>query len=507
MPASLSNQCQLQQLQKKQQHNELQPFQTSIFKLLPSELILDIFSRIDIVSIFRFLDTCRYHRHLLLGMPGIWRTVRFIPISEYANMSSSSSSSTLLSIAATAGTVASTSNPGELNNGPQFTKPYHKRPLRNIRKDSSSESSESDKDESTEAGLKDQGSSDSKLKHSENDRDKDRGGSQSLISEIYAVLRRFRKENRLVDYVREINMDSTDSPQFPSPLVMLIKFPHLEVLSSRYRRKQTSLNTDAYTLRDMLKNGDIVPHSLKLKRWDLFHPYMIKEDYTEFKKILDAISIVGENKEQDQKSDDSHPSSESLDTIGVVLDIHLCQGQIPGLSNTAAANAVAGPQTTSQPTVGLHWATSSSTNTPPTNQLSEIQESFVTCGNIVWALEKCLGCGSPQEECWKCMSKCSVCDSPRSPPYINHMKTTKQYIKQVSDGVTTTTNNIPTSQHNGRPTTPPGSISLSEMRNPSQHIRTAYILNGSLATSSSILPISQPIPLIVNQLPEFSLFD
>ncbi|KAF9132365.1 hypothetical protein BGW39_000304 [Mortierella sp. 14UC] len=189
-----------------------------------------------------------------------------------------------------------------------------------------------------------------RLKHAENERDRERGGSRTLISEIYAVLRRFRKENRLVDFVQEIYMDSTDSQHFPSPLVMLIKFPNLHTLSSRYRRNQTSLTTDTHTLKDLLRNGDILPQSLKLRRWDVFHPYMAEEDVVGFKGILDAISVVGKEAVAEQKDSNgvavatdgpgSGVGAGSLVQQGVLLDIKMCPGPIiyePSLSQGAGS--------------------------------------------------------------------------------------------------------------------------------------------------------------------------
>lgn len=154
--------------------------QISIFSKLPSELTLEIFSYVDIVSLFRFLDTCRYHRFLLLNLPEIWRRVRFIPLSEYTTLATATSNIPHTSILAAA------------NSPPASTE------------DQTSASSTSDFSKSTPKAVN------RRLKHSENERDRDRGGSESLTSEIYAVLRRFRKSNRIVDFVREVTRDVLD---------------------------------------------------------------------------------------------------------------------------------------------------------------------------------------------------------------------------------------------------------------------------------------------------------
>jgi hypothetical protein len=145
--------------------------QISVFSKLPSELILEIFSYVDIVSLFRFLDTCRYHRFLLLNFPEIWHRIRFIPLSEYTTLAASNISHTSILAAA--------------NSPPAST-------------EDQASSSSSDFSKAAPKGAN------RRLKHAENERDRDRGGSESLTSEIYAVLRRFRKSNRLVDFVREV---------------------------------------------------------------------------------------------------------------------------------------------------------------------------------------------------------------------------------------------------------------------------------------------------------------
>ncbi|KAF9986308.1 hypothetical protein BGZ75_001983 [Mortierella antarctica] len=353
-----------------QQTTALSPIeQTSVFTMLPSELILEIFSYLDIVTIFRFLDTCRYHRYLLLNLPGIWRRIRFIPLSEYsstaaASSSSSSSSSssmlrpsTTLSKAAeepapsgagaaqTGASSSSSSSPPPTAFTKAYTRPSQRFTRPQVRSDSSSESDSGSDEAQSSTSANETAKAAHRLKHAENDRDKDRGGSRNLISEVYAVLRRFRKENRLIDFVREIYMDSTDTHHFPEPLVMLIKFPCLEVISSRYRRKHTSLITDTRTIKDWLRNSVILPHSLRLRRWDIFHPYMVKEDVAGFKSILDAITIAG-------KEAADHPEASSS---GVVLDIRIC----PGPEDVSQDNTAPKPQAGTHAGGGLHWAPAS----------------------------------------------------------------------------------------------------------------------------------------------------
>ncbi|GJJ74895.1 hypothetical protein EMPS_07253 [Entomortierella parvispora] len=455
--------------------------QSSIFSVLPSELVLEIFSYLDILTIFEFLDTCRYHRYMLLNLPEIWRKVRFIPLSELITLQQQSSTTSAVSPSASTTTSVPTAFAAKQRS-----------------------------ENNTEAVTSEAAKPSHRLKHAENERDRERGGSRSLISEIYAVLRRFRKDNRLVDFVREIYMDSTDSPHFPSPLVMLIKFPHLEILSSRYRRGQTSLNTDTHTLKDMLRNGDIGEHSLKLRRWDIFHPYMTNEDVVGFKAILDAIALVGQE----------------ANGPGVILDIKPCPGPLEGASVEAP--------TTPGATVhhGLHWASSITSATTPTavpattppSAMANEQDAITSqsslpptteCSNLVWKLEKCRICLAPQDRCWKCVTHCGACRAARAPPHINHQTALEREraarLPNKQNAVTVAGVVAPAST--GRPVTPPGSISLSQMSNSSASIPSAYLSLGGagmasltsamIATSSPAahMPVALPVP------PEFSFFD
>ncbi|KAG0248176.1 hypothetical protein BG011_000380 [Mortierella polycephala] len=514
--------------------------QLSIFSMLPSELIMDIFSYLDVVTIFRFLDTCRYHRYLLLNLPEIWRRVRFMPISEYAALSSSSGTTTTLSAAAAAGSLStSTALPDALS-----SRKYHRPPLaRRITRISndgpgSSTSSGSGSDSSSESPENPNPTTNveakaaSRLRHSENDRDRGRGGSLSLISEIYAVLRRFRKENRLVDFVREIYMDSTDSPQFPSPLVMLVKFPFLQVLSSRYRRNQTSLTTDTHTLKDWLRSGDIISHSLQLRRWDVFHPYMTNEDITGFKSILDAIAIVGKNASGVNRTSLPKPP------MGVALDIRSCPGPLDSPEGGSMATAGGGAETVVNGGQhlggGIHWASATSSPvpipaTPTPTSTSPSPGPVQPCTNIVWVLEKCRMCNTHQELCYRCVPQCKACKAVRPPPSINHQMTLERERARQTSGPgagagSSSHASLSTASSlgyqaqdleaaaiaalNGRPRTPPGSISLTQMSSPVQGVPSAYLHSQpSSVSAATSLYAPQPVMAALSLPPEFSFFD
>ncbi|KAF9133130.1 hypothetical protein BG015_003615 [Linnemannia schmuckeri] len=555
--------------------------QLSAFTKLPSELILDIFSYLDIVTIFRFLDTCRYHRYLLLNLPEIWQRVRFIPLSEYSTSNVALASFTTLSAAAAgigaearvgAEATVAAAGPSRYRRPVRTKKPSWQRDDSESSSNSESESvsdrSDDTKITTTTTTTASNASTTTvagstaahRLKHAENERDRERGGSRSLISEIYAVLRRFRKENRLVDFVREIYMDSTDSQHFPSPLVMLIKFPNLHTLSSRYRRNQTSLTTDTHTLKDLLRNGDILPHSLKLRKWDIFHPYMTEEDVVGFKGILDAISAVGGvSSETKDLNGSGAEGSGSKAQGGVVLDIKMCPGPIvyePNPNSSTNQAVYTGS--------GMHWAAPN--NQPPASTLPPTippttatpppppqdapsptpTPTQPTCTNIVWTLEKCRVCDASQDRCYRCVGQCRACGAIRAPPFINHQTLLeRERARQTSVRAASATTAIGTTSSSGasqvtglaaggsavlngtgRPRTPPGSISLSQMANPgAQPIMSTYYplsaspsMTTSAATAASIMapslllsgltsppPVVAPVALALP--PEFSLFD
>ncbi|KAF9971436.1 hypothetical protein BGZ73_005626 [Actinomortierella ambigua] len=299
--------------------------QTSVFARLPPELVLHIFSYVDVVTMFRFMDTCSYHRHLLLDLPEAWQRVRFVPISENMTKGARHSNRPATPTAA-------------MSSAARFYRAYQESGASSPNPSSSPTPSASPR-----RGVE---------FRQENKRDEDRGGSQSPISEVYAVLRRLRRENGLLTRVREIYMDSIDMSDYPTPLVMMFKFPNLRVLSSRHCRKQTSLATDVNILKDMLRHGHVAPHSLKLERWDIWHPYMAEDDVVGFQRALDAVCRVGHrakgsdghrNDQDEDNSGHSRVSSSSKDIRqrrrkGVQLDIALCPG--PDRTDNKATQAV-----------------------------------------------------------------------------------------------------------------------------------------------------------------------
>ncbi|KAG0188525.1 hypothetical protein DFQ28_004732 [Apophysomyces sp. BC1034] len=100
------------------------------------------------------------------------------------------------------------------------------------------------------------------------------------ITEIYAALRRLKDSNGLRFLVQEVIMDHTDDSML-SPIVMLVKFPHLKYLSARYRSSNTDLGADAKVLQEHLNCGTFQPQSLALKRLNIYHYNMSSETYFE----------------------------------------------------------------------------------------------------------------------------------------------------------------------------------------------------------------------------------
>ncbi|KAF9427811.1 hypothetical protein BGZ94_004102 [Podila epigama] len=528
LSSSSSSSIESSNLQQSQQSIK----QFSVFKKLPSELTIEILSYVDIVSLFRFLDTCRYHRYLLLNLPEVWRRIRFLPLPEYTSLAAqatipttlavthtpstsilaATSSSSLSSISTPISTSTSTSTfTSTLTSTSISTTLSEKSPASSAAPSSSPASTNLGEPSSPSKTKPKPMHASRRLKHAENERDRERGGSESLTSEIYAVLRRFRKSNGLVDYVREVYMDGTDTVYFPSPLVMMIKFPHLRVLSSRYRRNETSLVRETNLLKGMLKNGTFTPHGLQLRQWDIFHPYMTKEEgITTLKHILDEITLVGQ------------PVPGEKAPVGVILDIKRC----PGVEKSSS-NMIHGG--------GIHWAPNTAPSqpqaatTPLIESIGDMNNTAGTvtsttqpssvppvCPNIVWTLEKCRVCDAPQDRCWQCVAICNQCNAIRAPPHINHQTLLERERQRTTKSLTdrAMAENINGSQslqlqsqpHRfvARPVTPPGSISLSRMANPTLPLPSAYAHLPPTPDPLLARP-SQPIALALP--PEFSFFD
>ncbi|OZJ02734.1 hypothetical protein BZG36_04703 [Bifiguratus adelaidae] len=166
---------------------------------LPPELVLHVFSHVDVISTFAFLDTCRAHRQLLLGIPEIWRTIVFDPSLD------------------------------------------------------------------------------------------------ASVSDIYAVLRRFRSSNGLEELITCVVMDGMDQ-HFLSLIVMLVKFKKLRILSARDLRNSLNIEADTKVLRELLNCGTIEAKSLALRQLYIYHDYLT--DRQNIRPLINVLGLVAKHSVQ-----------------------------------------------------------------------------------------------------------------------------------------------------------------------------------------------------------------
>lgn len=283
---------------------------------------------------------------------------------------------------------------------------------------------------------------------------------------------------------------------------------------------------------------------------------MTDEDVIGFKAILDVISAVGETERRDDpngtvRAEGSGPGVGS-EAQGVRLDIKMCPGPIlyePSPSENTNQVSYTGN--------GIHWAisntqsqastpppaptiatvTTGSTTPPPTETKTQTQPA--ACRNIVWTLEKCRVCDASQDRCYRCVGQCRACGAIRVPPHINHQTLLERERARHTSARSASSTTVvafasrtssgqgsgQTAHATGRPRTPPGSISLSQMSSPgSQPIMSAYyplsspsppstsstaasILAPSLLFSGLTSPPPVIAPVALTLPPEFSLFD
>ncbi|KAI8068559.1 hypothetical protein BC940DRAFT_353130, partial [Gongronella butleri] len=188
------------------------------------------------------------------------------------------------------------------------------------------------------------------------------------LHQVYATLRRFRDSNghNLRKLVKEICMDDMDDSMI-SPLVMLIKFPHLQHLSARQRRLNTNLEADSKILQEWIKGGLLVPGSLSLERLDLFH-YNMASDEPFLELFEKTVNRISKN--------------------SVTLDIKRC-----GYPK----------QHTSL----------------PSETEDGLSQDDRLCKQIIDRFARCWACDAPQQYCWQCTIKCAGCGTNRLPPVAN----------------------------------------------------------------------------------------
>ncbi|RCI01754.1 hypothetical protein CU098_010782 [Rhizopus stolonifer] len=88
-------------------------------------------------------------------------------------------------------------------------------------------------------------------------------------------------------------MDDCDDPNF-SPIIMIIKFPHLRYLSAKNRPENTNLEVDIKLLQEMLKFASVQPHSLPIQYVHVYHYQMDVEPHLQaYQKTWNKLSQHG----------------------------------------------------------------------------------------------------------------------------------------------------------------------------------------------------------------------
>lgn len=191
-------------------------------------------------------------------------------------------------------------------------------------------------------------------------------------------------------------MDDNDDPDF-SPIIMLIKFPHLRKLSATNRKENTNMEVDIKLLQEMLKFGSVKPGSLPIEKINIYHYYMDYEPHlASYQKTWNKLSI--------------HPHVE--------LDIKIC-GYLPEDRKenelerelTLLEQRIQRLQTQENGRIRVR-------NPDETNS-QQLYQNVDKCQRIMCVTAKCWSCGYHFDRCWKCVPVCGGCKVKRIPPMAN----------------------------------------------------------------------------------------
>lgn len=191
-------------------------------------------------------------------------------------------------------------------------------------------------------------------------------------------------------------MDDNDDPDF-SPIIMLIKFPHLRKLSATNRKENTNMEVDIKLLQEMLKFGSVKPGSLPIEKINIYHYYMDYEPHlVSYQKTWNKLSI--------------HPHVE--------LDIKIC-GYLPEDRKenelerelTLLEQRIQRLQTQENGRIRVR-------NPDETNS-QQLYQNVDKCQRIMCISAECWSCGYHFDRCWKCVPVCGGCKVKRIPPMAN----------------------------------------------------------------------------------------
>ncbi|KAI9478580.1 MAG: hypothetical protein EXX96DRAFT_482807 [Benjaminiella poitrasii] len=188
-------------------------------------------------------------------------------------------------------------------------------------------------------------------------------------------------------------MDDSDDADL-SPIIMLIKFPHLRKLSARNRKENTNLEVDIKLLQEMMKFGSVKIGTLPIEKLNIYHYYMDFEPHLlAYQKTWNKLSI--------------HPHVE--------LDIRTC-GYLPEDQKEEELERELSLLEQRIQRLQMQQDRMHQRITPlPDTEYRQVNR----CQRIVSVDAQCWSCGYNFEHCWKCVPLCGGCNLKRIPPMAN----------------------------------------------------------------------------------------
>lgn len=200
-------------------------------------------------------------------------------------------------------------------------------------------------------------------------------------------------------------MDDSDDADL-SPIIMLIKFPHLRKLSARNRKENTNLEVDIKLLQEMLKFGSVKPNSLPIEKLNIYHYYMDFEPHlSAYQKTWNKLSI--------------HPHVE--------LDVRYC-GYLPeDQKETELERELSLLEQRIQRLQMQQDSRQRVTQQPDAPELRRMDR----CQRVLCTTAQCWSCGYHFEHCWKCVPVCAGCNIKRIPPMANDNQIRLKHRRQA----------------------------------------------------------------------------
>ena len=183
-------------------------------------------------------------------------------------------------------------------------------------------------------------------------------------------------------------MDDNDDPDL-SPIIMVIKFPNLKILSATNRKENTNLEVDIKLLQEMLKFNSVEPGSLPIEKINLYHYYMDYEPHLNaYQRTWNKLSMHKQ----------------------VQLDIKIC-GYLPD-------DQMEEDELTRELSI-LEQRIQRLQMQQEENRVRNNTLQADKCQRIMCITAECWSCGHHFEHCWKCVPFCKGCKIKRIPPMAN----------------------------------------------------------------------------------------